>query len=157
METNHHGRGGVVRGQLLAPLHERDTVAVEKLVQPERRETLADAGKALATVVRTVDATLVVASSDFTHYEPDESARRRDGRAIEPILKLDPGRFLTLCETERLSICGTGAIAVLMHAARELRLDDARLVDYSTSGDTTGDRSAVVGYAAVSFCRRNDG
>ena len=126
-------------------------------VQWADRGTLADAGRTLASVLRATGAALVVASSDFTHYEPDEIARRRDHRAIEPILDLDPERFLKLCEAERLSICGAGAIAILMHAARELGLANASLVDYSTSGDTSGDRSAVVGYAAVSFCRRSDG
>jgi len=126
-------------------------------VQRADRATLADAGRTLASALRTTGATLVVASSDFTHYEPDETARRRDHRAIEPILDLDAERFLRLCEAERLSICGAGAIAILMHAASELGLGTASLVEYSTSGDTSGDRSAVVGYAAVSFCRRDDG
>jgi len=51
---------------------------------------------------------------------------------------------------ERLSICGGGAITALMSCARTL-VWEARLVSYATSGDMTGDRSAVVGYAAISF------
>ena len=100
---------------------------------------------------------LLVASSDFTHYEPDETARRLDHSAIEPILALDSARFLDLCRAERLSICGAGAIALLIEVATRLGITDTQLVDYSTSGDTSGDRSAVVGYAAISFSRRNHG
>ena len=58
---------------------------------------------------------------------------------------------------KRLSICGAGAIATLMRAAGELGMDTTRLIDYSTSADVTGDRSAVVGYAAVSFLREGYG
>lgn len=93
---------------------------------------------------------LVVASSDFTHYEPDTVAREADRRALERILALDVDGFWQLLTRERLSICGGGAIAVLMTVARALGLEP-RLVSYATSGDVSGDRGAVVGYAAVLF------
>ncbi|RLE36999.1 AmmeMemoRadiSam system protein B, partial [Candidatus Acetothermia bacterium] len=55
-----------------------------------------------------------------------------------------------------LSICGAGGIATLIAASARLGLTATNLIDYRTSGDVTGDRSAVVGYAAISFFRRED-
>lgn len=126
-------------------------------VQTTALEVLCAAGEAIARALDDRPSALIVASSDFTHYEPDETARRIDQAALDPILALEAPRFFRLCVEQHLSICGAGAIVVLMSAARCLGLEETNLVDYSTSGDTTGDRSAVVGYAAVSFVRRNNG
>jgi len=126
-------------------------------VQPLPHDTLSDAAEALVDALTDRSSVLLVASSDFTHYEPDEAARRLDRSAIEPILALDSTRFLDLCRAERLSICGAGAIALLIEVAARLGITDTQLIDYSTSGDTSADRSAVVGYAAISFSRRNHG
>jgi len=98
-------------------------------------------------------AALVVASTDFTHYEPDAAARRVDRAALHEILALDPAAFLHNCRTQRRTICGPGAVAVLLHAARALGLRKAESVAYATSADATGDRSAVVAYASVLFTR----
>ncbi len=126
-------------------------------VQPAPHDRLAEAGSRIADALADHQSPLIVASSDFTHYESDETARALDRRALDPILALDGSRFLSLCIEERLSICGAGAISALIAASRKLGLTDAKLIDYSTSGDTTGDRAAVVGYAAVSLFRREDG
>ncbi len=99
---------------------------------------------------------LIVASSDFTHYEPDQEARALDREAIERILSLEGHRFIAEWRERGLSICGAGAIATLIAACDRLGLTDAQLIDYKTSGDATGDRSAVVGYAAISFTKETD-
>jgi len=112
-------------------------------------------GEAIAVVAKE-SAGVVIASSDFTHYQPDDVAREIDHKAIDRILALDVEGFYHKLIEERLSICGGGAIAVVMSCARTLEWE-ARLVSYATSGDMTGDRSAVVGYAAISFIGgRND-
>jgi len=126
-------------------------------VQLADRVALAAAGDAIAAVLREIPAALVVASSDFTHYEPDESARRTDHEALDAILALDANRFLDLCVGRRLTICGAGAIATLMRAANELGMTTTKLAHYSTSAEATGDRSSVVGYAAVLFLREDHG
>lgn len=126
-------------------------------VQPTAQDLLADVGQTIADALGETQAVLIVASSDFTHYEPDAVARQMDHRALEPILERNPARFLELCMANRLSICGTGAIAVLMYVAAELKLTEVALANYSTSGDTSGDRDAVVGYASVTFTRRSHG
>jgi len=94
---------------------------------------------------------LVVASSDFTHYEPDATARELDHLALEPIRALDAEGFERVYRERRLSICGAGAILMLLELCRRLGLTSGNLVEYATSGNVTGDRSAVVGYASVLF------
>lgn len=98
---------------------------------------------------------VVIASSDFTHYQPDEVARQIDLEAIDLILALDVEGFYHKLIAERLTICGGGAIAAVMSCARTLGWK-SKLITYATSGDVTGDRAAVVGYAAISFIGGHD-
>lgn len=113
-------------------------------------------GEAISQVIRD-EPGVVVASSDFTHYQPEEVARRIDHEAIERILALNVEGFYRRLVEERLSICGGGAITILMTIARKLGWNDTQLLSYATSGDVTGDRRSVVGYAAVSFFGRGHG
>jgi len=114
------------------------------------------AGEAIADVIRDQPG-VVITSSDFTHYEPHDVAKKRDQKAIERILTLDVEGFYRSLVEERLSICGGGAIAILMTIARTLGWDKTRLLTYATSGDISGDRSAVVGYAAICFAGSEHG
>ena len=117
-------------------------------------------GEAIVRVVRGKargKAGVVIVSSDFTHYEPDETARSIDHRAIEKILALDVQGFYRSLIEERLSICGGGAIVALMACARRLGWDETKLLSYATSGDVTGESHSVVGYAAISLTGREDG
>jgi len=100
---------------------------------------------------------LIVASSDFTHYQPHAVAEAADRAAIDRILALDVVGFRELCRSKQLSICGTGAIEILMTAAGRMPLSNARLVSYATSGEITGDNSSVVGYASILFTKENHG
>jgi len=118
-------------------------------------EAYARAGNLIADATGE-EATLIVASSDFTHYEPDRLARSLDRPAIEKILALDGKGFIEEWMRRRLSICGAGAIATLIAASDRLGLTSTGLIDYKTSGDVTGDRSAVVGYAAIAFIKETD-
>lgn len=111
---------------------------------------LTSAGEAIAGVIRD-EPGVVIVSSDFTHYEPHAVAQQLDHKAIEQILCLDVEGFYQSLVGERLSICGGGAIVVLMSIAQTLGWNQTRLLSYATSGDVSGDRGAVVGYAAISF------
>jgi AmmeMemoRadiSam system protein B/AmmeMemoRadiSam system protein A len=92
---------------------------------------------------------LIVASSDMTHYEPQESAVAKDKRAIEAILELDEEALLERVIKERISMCGYAPAVTMLTAARALGAKSAELVRYQTSGDASGDYSAVVGYAGI--------
>ena len=113
-------------------------------------ETSAEVGKAVGQALSGKDA-LVIASSDMTHYEPADSARRKDRLAIDAVLALDDTKLQETVESHRISMCGHGPVASMIAAAKMLGAKDARLLGYSTSGDVTGDHSSVVGYLAVSI------
>lgn len=107
-------------------------------------------GRALAALVRAHPGEiLIVASSDMNHYEPDAVSRAKDARALEAVRALDGRELLERCARERISMCGRVAVAALLEAARELGRAPGETVAYATSGDATGDRTAVVGYAGV--------
>jgi hypothetical protein len=111
-----------------------------------------DVGTAVGKVLSGRNA-VVIASSDFTHYEPQEQAERKDRMAIEAILAMDEARFCSIIETQRITACGYGPIAALIITTKVLGGEKAKLLCYKTSGDVIGDYSSVVGYAAVHFSK----
>lgn len=113
-------------------------------------EMLEQLGKALVDVVAAhEDPILIVASSDMNHYESDVVTRAKDHRAIERILTLDPRGLFDVVTQQDISMCGYGPAVVMLTAARQLGAKSAELVKYATSGDISGDRDMVVGYAGV--------
>ena len=135
---------------LIQTLWPEGVAIVPICVQSTSHGTLAHAADAIADLAASRPI-LLLASSDFTHYEPQEEAVRLDRKALDLILARDVDAFLALVQDEGLTICGAAAIAILMTIAYRLRLADARLIHYATSGDVTGDRESVVGYASVLF------
>ena len=113
-------------------------------------EPLSDLGEAMARVVAQHDEKiLIIASSDMNHYEPDSITRVKDKKAIEQILKLDPRGLFDVVVNEDISMCGYGPTVAMLTAATRLGAKTADLIKYATSGDVSGDRAAVVGYAGV--------
>ncbi len=94
---------------------------------------------------------VVVASSDMSHYIPEEEARKKDSAVLESILALDvQGLFSTIYELD-VTMCGPGPASVAMTHAKMKGVRRGELVRYSTSAEASGDKSMVVGYASVVF------
>ncbi|MFQ5777774.1 MAG: AmmeMemoRadiSam system protein B [Terriglobia bacterium] len=111
---------------------------------------LDELGRALAAVIESAAVRpLLVASSDLNHYEPDEVNRAKDRKAIDRILALDPHGLYETVHRERITMCGYGPATAMLTAVCALGAREAELIRYATSGDVTGDRSAVVGYAGI--------
>jgi len=107
-------------------------------------------GRAIADVIAAQrEDILMVASSDMNHYEPDTVTRMKDHRALERILTLDARGLYDVVTEQEISMCGFGPAVVMLTAARQLGAKSAELVKYATSGDISGDRDMVVGYAGV--------
>ena len=107
-------------------------------------------GKGIAKAIKELNkGVVIIASSDMTHYEPQESAQRKDAQAIEAILDLDEDELLKRVQELNISMCGYAPAVSLISAAKELGAARAELVRYQTSGDTSGDYSSVVGYAGI--------
>ena len=102
----------------------------------------AKAAQALTPILD--ERTLIVVSSDLSHYHPYAEARTRDQRCIDAICALDPDRLAGQ------EACGLTPIQTLLHVARQQNWQPV-LLDYRNSGDTAGDKSRVVGYAAIAF------
>ncbi len=113
-------------------------------------EVLASLGEAMASVLAAQkEQALIIASSDMNHYEPDAITRIKDGKAIEKLLARDARMLYEVVVREDISMCGFGPAVAMLAAASRLGATSAELVKYATSGDISGDRSAVVGYAGV--------
>lgn len=115
-------------------------------------EKFAEIGEAIANPIKKYKKdVLIIASSDMTHYESHESATKKDNLVIEAILKLDEKEMLQRIEKYNVSMCGYGPTAIMLVAGKLLGAKQAKLIKYMTSGDTSGDYSAVVGYAGLAI------
>jgi len=92
---------------------------------------------------------LLVASTDLTHYEPDQVARKKDRRAIEAIIDLDEEELVKRVRKEDITLCGEAPLAIFIACLKRLGARKSQVALYQTSGDVTGDRSAVVGYVGM--------
>ena len=116
----------------------------------QSRNTAIEIGKFIAMIAKTRK-TVIIGSSDFTHYEPNDFAHEQDMSLIDPIVNLDIDKFYSTLQEKQISACGYGAIASTMIACKELGATKGTLIKYATSGDITGDKSSVVGYASIVF------
>jgi AmmeMemoRadiSam system protein B len=113
-------------------------------------EVLSALGVVLAKVIAECgEAVLIVASSDMNHYEDDAETRVKDALAIEQVLALQPKGLFQTVHGQKISMCGIGPAVTMLTAALRLGATSAELVKYATSGDVSGDREHVVGYAGI--------
>jgi len=92
---------------------------------------------------------LIVASSDMTHYESAETARKKDMKAIQQMLELDPEGLYRAIKEYDISMCGFGPAVAMLTACKALGATEADLVKYANSGDASNDFASVVGYAGL--------
>ena len=104
--------------------------------------------KAAACLGRNI---IIVASSDFNHYESAETAKSKDSRLLEAIKALDPKSFNRLVHETNDSICGFGPVTVAMMFAKHKSAVKGVVLKYCNSGDTTGDYQSVVAYSSIAF------
>jgi MEMO1 family protein len=102
----------------------------------------AQVARALARVID--DQTIIVASSDLSHYHTYDAAKGLDDRCVKAICDVDIDAMRTQ------EACGKLPILALLHLARQKGWK-AQLLDYRNSGDVTGEKDRVVGYTAVAF------
>ncbi len=99
---------------------------------------------------------LVVASSDMSHFLPDDEARAVDHQALEALLDFDPVGLYRTVKDNHISMCGFIPATAMLAYARACDLDPPELIGYATSGDAFGDYSRVVGYAGVAIWDEHD-
>lgn len=115
-------------------------------------ESAAELGRALAEAVGK-ETVLLIASTDLSHFHRYELATQLDQVVLDHISAYDPEGLARDLATGKCEACGGGPVMAVMVAARELGANHAALLKYMNSGDVTGDRSSVVGYAAAALTR----
>jgi len=112
-------------------------------------QDLVTARKVGKAISKCGDNIIIIASTDFTHYEPHSVATEKDHSMIAAIVNLDEEELYRQRESLNCTMCGYGPVASAIVAAKEMGAERASLLKYATSGDTTGDFSRVVGYGSI--------
>lgn len=107
-------------------------------------------GLALAKLIRDRN-TLIVASSDLSHYHTYNQAEKIDHNTLTALQSWDYFSMSRNFDSRTWEACGGGPIIATMIASERMGANQARLLHYANSGDVTGDKTRVVGYAAVAF------
>ena len=95
--------------------------------------------------------TLIVGSSDLSHYYPAKIAKEMDGIVISDIQEFDERRLYDGVQSKVCEACGYGAMISTMMIARALGATEGKVLSYGTSGEITQDDNSVVGYASAIF------
>jgi hypothetical protein len=115
-------------------------------------QTAVEVGQELSRAIdRQKRKAIIIASSDFTHYQPQETARKVDAKLLEAILNMDVPELYDRVYRYDATACGYGPIAATITATFALGAKAGKLLAYATSGDVSGDYSQVVGYGAIVF------
>lgn len=112
-------------------------------------------GEVIARAAR-AQPTVLVATTDMSHYVPQQEAQRLDRLALEQVLALAPQELLVTVRQRGITMCGVAPVAVMLWAARALGAERAELLSYYTSGDIAGEQDPmerVVGYASAAVLK----
>lgn len=122
------------------------------MVRDQSQRVTQALGHALAKTLQGRRA-LLVASTDLSHFHPQEMAEKLDAEVLRCVAAFDPQGVLDAEEQGKGFACGRGALAAVLWAAKELGADTVKVLHHATSGDITGDFSQVVGYGAAVILR----
>ncbi len=98
---------------------------------------------------------LIIASTDMSHYLPLAEVLRVDQETVELLEKMNPKALFTVAK-EKNRMCGLGAVAAVMAAAKKLGANRLKVLKQSTSAQASGDDSRVVGYLSAAMIRDNN-
>lgn len=111
-------------------------------------------GGILASTLKDTN-TLLVASTDLSHFHSEKTARRLDFAIQTAIEKYDPDLLINTLESGKGEACGGGPVAAVMMAARQLGGQEMKLLEYNTSAAVTGNEEEVVGYLSAVIMQRS--
>ncbi|MFQ3675473.1 MAG: AmmeMemoRadiSam system protein B [Endomicrobiia bacterium] len=139
----------------LQVISKKDFTIVPITIRAESYQICEDIGRNIALVVKKYkkdfpdQKVVLISSTDMSHYEEYEYAKKLDFLAIEQILNLyDKGLYDTVL-SYGISMCGVIPTVCTIIASKLLGAKTAQLVKYQTSGDVSGDYEQVVGYAGL--------
>ena len=118
-------------------------------------KTCSDLADSLFRVTGTMGNTLLLASSDLSHFHSYNRARELDMRFIKHVREFDPLGLANALSSGACEACGGGPAITVMLAAQKLGANHALILKSANSGDVTGDHSRVVGYVSAALIRGN--
>ena len=121
------------------------------LMGEQSRETAFELADALGDVLGAAGRVLLVASSDLSHFRDADTAAALDGVVLRHVERFDAGGLMAALEVEPQHACGGGPLVAVMRAATRMGASVGRVLRYGDSGDVTGDKRQVVGYASAGF------
>ncbi len=114
------------------------------------RETCQSLSQAIADTIRGKNI-LLIASTDLSHFHSYERAVQLDKIVLGHLERFDSEGLNRDLKEGRCEACGGGPVITVMMTAKALGANRSKVLNYLNSGDVTGDRSRVVGYAAAVF------
>ncbi|GAB1350726.1 MEMO1 family protein [Ignavibacteriales bacterium] len=149
-KAGHRDEHGIeVHLPFLQHLYGNDFEFVPVVMGDQSHANIVELSNALLEVMD--DDTLVVASSDLSHFYPKSVAHKLDSVIAERIVEYDPVALENDLEMQLTHACGGGLVVALMKATKRAGVKHSLLLHRSDSGDVSGDNSSVVGYLSASF------
>jgi AmmeMemoRadiSam system protein B len=130
-----------------------DFQIVPILMGEQDYKTCSSLAKSLVQAMNSVDRTLLLASTDLSHFYSYKRARELDLEFIKHVRQFEPQGLARALSSGLCEACGRGPAVSTMLAARELGANRAIILKYANSGDVTGDHSRVVGYLSAALIR----
>ncbi|MEE9554895.1 MAG: AmmeMemoRadiSam system protein B [candidate division Zixibacteria bacterium] len=127
----------------------RDFTLAALMMGDQDYKTCEALGNALASAIKGRDDVLIVASSDLSHFHDSDMAKRLDSGVIDRVRDFDYKGLSGDLASRKTEACGGGPIVSAMIAAEKLGANSVEITGYGDSGDTSGDKSSVVGYLSV--------
>ncbi len=129
-------------------LYGKDLKFVPICMMLQDLSTSIEVGEAVARAVKGRNV-IILASTDMSHYEPQQVTTAKDREAIDTILALDESSLQKVVEKKFITMCGYGPVTAALRSAKLLGAKNAAQLSYGTSGDASGDYAAVVGYLSA--------
>jgi AmmeMemoRadiSam system protein B len=130
----------------------KNTRLLPIVIGDQRREYCFHLGEKLGDILKRTK-TLLVASTDLSHYHPYNEAEMLDKIIIDDVARFDEKQMMLDIEGQRAEACGGGPAVAVLAAARKLGANHVEILAHCNSGDTTGDHSHVVGYLSAAMYR----
>jgi len=153
--SNKGHSGGAVRGehslevQLPFLQHVLGSFKLVAIVMGEQEESTCRALGEVLVAALTGKNCLIAASTDLSHFYTQKEANRLDKNIQTAIEEYNPDKLLNILASGKGEACGGGPVVVTMFASKRLGGEKVIVTGYSTSGETTGDFSEVVGYLSA--------
>ncbi len=110
-----------------------------------------DLAVALNKLIGTRDDVLILISSDMSHYYTYDVANSMDALTLNAIKAIDPEKFFEGCISRKMEMCGFVPVTTALIYAKLRGITQVEVLKHANSGDTSGDKSRVVGYGSVIF------